>query len=100
MACLRYIELNPVRAGMVSDPGEYRWSSYRAHGLGVRIRLLEPHAVYLSLSDDAISRQQAYRDLMSELLDLEIIAKIRHCANTGLVLGTEKFRKQVANMIK
>ena len=47
-----------------------------------------------------IFRQQAYRGLMSELLDLEIIAKIRHCANTGLVLGTEKFRKQVADMIE
>ncbi len=37
---------------------------------------------------------------MSELLDLEIIAKIRHCANTRLVLGTEKFRKQVAVMVE
>jgi len=99
MACLRYIELNPVRAGMVSDPGDFRWSSYRAHGLGVRIRLWEPHAVYLSLGDDVIARQQAYRGLMSELLDLDVIAKIRHCANTGLVLGTEKFRKQVADMV-
>ena len=54
----------------------------------------------VSLCDDAISRQQAYRGLMSELLDLEIIAKIRHCANTGLVLGTEKFRKQVAVLVE
>ena len=60
----------------------------------------EPHAVYLSLGDYAISRQQAYRGLMSELLDLDVIAKIRHCANTGLVLGTEKFRKQVAVMVE
>jgi len=54
----------------------------------------------LSLGDDAISRQQAYRGLMSEILDLDVIAKIRHCANTGLVLGTEKFRKQVADMVE
>ena len=100
LACLRYIELNPVRAGMVSEPGEYRWSSYRAHGHGVRIRLWEPHADYLSRGDNAISRQQAYRGLMSELLDLDVMAKIRHCANTGLVLGTEKFRKQVAVMVE
>jgi len=39
LACLRYIELNPVRAGMVNDPGDYRWSSYRAHGFGIRMRL-------------------------------------------------------------
>ena len=37
---------------------------------------------------------------MSELLDLDVIAKIRHCANTGLVLGTEKFRKRVAVMVE
>ena len=72
----------------------------RAHSLGVRIRLWEPHAVYLSLGDDTMARQQAYRGLMSEFLDLDVIAKIRHCANTGLVLGTEKFRKQVADMVE
>jgi putative transposase len=99
LACLRYIELNPVRAGMVNDPGDYRWSSYRAHGFGIRMRLWEPHAVYLSLGDDIIARQKAYRGLMSELVDLDVIAKIRHCANTGLVLGSEKFRKQVAIMV-
>jgi putative transposase len=99
LACLRYIELNPIRAGMVTDPGDYRWSSYRAHGFGIRMRLWEPHAVYLSLGDDIIARQKAYRGLMSELVDLDVIAKIRHCANTGLVLGSEKFRKQVAIMV-
>ncbi len=34
LTCLRYIELNPVRSGMVTDPGDYRWSSYAAHGFG------------------------------------------------------------------
>ena len=45
-ACLQYIELNPVRAGMVSDPGDYRWSSYRSHGFGRRVSMWEPHPVY------------------------------------------------------
>ena len=43
LTCLRYIELNPVRAGMVVDPGDYRWSSYAAHGLGRSISMLTPH---------------------------------------------------------
>ena len=47
-----------------------------------------------------MARQQAYRGLMGEILDLDVIAKIRHCTNTVLVLGTEKFRKQVADMIE
>ena len=47
LTCLRYIELNPVRAGMVVDPGDYRWSSYAAHGLGRSISMLTPHPLYL-----------------------------------------------------
>jgi putative transposase len=100
LSCLRYIDLNPVRAGMVSTPGDYQWSSYRAHGLGVRARMWQPHAAYISLGDDDTARQIAYRGLISELVDLDVVAKIRHCANTGLVLGSEKFRKQVAVMIE
>ncbi len=42
--------------------------------------------------------KKAYRGLMSELVDLDAITKIRHCANTGLVLGSEKFRKQVTGL--
>ena len=96
--CLRYIELNPVRAGMVGDPGDYQWSSYRAHSFGVRARLWKPHPVYLSLGDDEMTRQKAYRGLVGELVSLDVITKIRHCANTGLVLGSETFRKQIAAM--
>ena len=43
LACHRYIELNPVRAAMVDDPARYRWTSYRANGLGQRDPLLTPH---------------------------------------------------------
>lgn len=98
LTCLHYIELNPVRAGMVKDPGDYRWSSYTAHGFGKDIAMWTPHSLYLSLGDDGISRQKKYRELMRENLNAEVIAKIRHCANTGLVLGTEKFRSQVQKL--
>ena len=98
LTCLHYIELNPVRAGMVKDPGDYRWSSYTAHGFGRDIAMWTPHSLYLSLGDDGISRQKKYRELMRENLNAEVIAKIRHCANTGLVLGTEKFRSQVQKL--
>jgi len=42
----RYIELNPVRAGMVGDPSEYTWSSYRCNGLGVESQLCKAHPEY------------------------------------------------------
>ena len=49
LTCLRYIELNPVRAGLVTDPGDYQWSSYVAHGLGKDVAMLTQHGLYLSL---------------------------------------------------
>jgi len=95
LTCLRYIELNPVRAGMVTDPGDYRWSSFRAHAFGVRASLWSPHALYLGLGGNEKQRQQVWRKLSKDTLDIEVMAKVRHCANTGLVLGTETFREQV-----
>ena len=96
LTCLRYIELNPVRAGMVRDPGDYRWSSYRAHAFGAPVKFWQPHELYLSLAPDPAERKNAWRTQVAQALDIDIIAKIRHCTNTGLVLGTEKFRDQVA----
>ena len=46
LACMRYIELNPVRAGMVQDPGQYQWSSYRHNGLGQVDPRITPHPLY------------------------------------------------------
>lgn len=95
LSCLRYIELNPVRAGMVADPGEYIWSSFRAHAFGVRPRMWSPQVLYLQLGLDEKQRAEAWRALASDALDAELLAKIRRCANTGLVMGIEVFRRQV-----
>lgn len=92
--CLRYIELNPVRAGMVTDPGHYRWSSYSMHGLGNQIAMLTPHPLYISLGNCQATRMKRYRELISTALGADVIAKIRHCANKGHILGTEKFRQE------
>ena len=46
LTCMRYIELNPVRASMVQDPGQYRWSSYRHNGLGQADSRITPHPVF------------------------------------------------------
>ena len=98
LTCQRYIELNPVRAGMVTDPGDYRWSSYRAHALGIHARLWKAHSIYLSLGENYQIRQEAYRDLMNGDLDQKVLVKIRQCVNTGLVLGSGKLRAQVEGM--
>lgn len=100
LQCLQYIELNPVRAGMVTDPGDYRWSSYHVHSFGVRARLWTAHAIYQSLGQTSFERRQAYRKLASQRLGQDAISRIRHCANSGLVLGSERFRNQAAGMIE
>jgi len=63
LACMRYIELNPVRARVVAQPGQYRWSSFRANALGRDDALLTPHAHYCALGRSSASRQAAYRAL-------------------------------------
>ncbi len=69
-ACYRYIELNPVRAGMVKRPADYRWSSYHANALGARDPRVQPHGVYATLGDTPARRQQRYRELFrGELSD-------------------------------
>jgi putative transposase len=99
LLCYRYIELNPVRAGMVQDPGEYVWSSYRWHGLGEANALVKDHALYVGLGSDDSSRQQAYRALFRAQLDDEALAEIRKSTQQGLPLGGERFREEVAAVL-
>jgi putative transposase len=95
LACQRYIELNPVRARMVSDPADYSWSSYRAHACGCRVKMWNPHEEYLALGTTQQTRSKAYRGLFRNELDQKLISEIRFAANVGLALGNEKFKKEV-----
>jgi putative transposase len=99
LLCQRYIELNPVRAGMVDDPVRYRWSSYRANGLGQADALLTPHGVYLGLDEDKDQRQAAYRALFQPGLENEVLTDIRLALNQGQPLGKGRFLEQVERMV-
>jgi putative transposase len=61
LVCMRYIELNPVRAGLVKSPADYRWSSYRANVLGKEDALVTPHPCYYALGRTPQARRAAYR---------------------------------------
>jgi len=61
LACMRYIELNPVRAGLVKSAADYRWSSYRANVLGREDALVTPHPCYYALGRTPQARRAAYR---------------------------------------
>ena len=91
LLCQRYIELNPVRAAMVDDPAHYRWSSYRANGLGQADPLVTPHAVYASLGQGEAKRLAAYRALFRSELDAEAIDDIRLALSQGQPLGNSRF---------
>jgi putative transposase len=61
LICQRYIELNPVRAGMVSGPSEHRWSSYRHHAFGEADPILTPHPLYIAFGPNEAERREIYR---------------------------------------
>jgi putative transposase len=96
MACQRYIELNPVRAGMVDHPAEYRWSSYRANGQGEPNALLKPHLLYWQLGHTDPERHSAYRELFRHELDPGVVDSIRQATQGNYALGSPQFAEQVA----
>lgn len=91
----RYIELNPVRAGMVNHPSEYPWSSYQCNALGEAAQLITPHTGYCQLGVNARECRRAYRALFrGRIRDSEITA-IRESTNKAWVLGGERLKAQV-----
>ena len=99
LACYRYIELNPVRAAMVSAPGEYGWSSYGCNAMGLYDDVVTPHECYLSLGNSDKKRLSSYLALFQPTIDNEDILTIRKHVNQGRVLGTERFRDYVAKTL-
>jgi len=99
LACQRYIELNPVRASMVSAPGEYPWSSYRANALGASDPVVTPHGHYCDMAGSHEARLAAYRRLFEDELSAEILQRLREATNGGFVLGSPKFERQIAAML-
>ena len=95
LACMRYIELNPVRAAMVTDPGGYRWSSYRANGLAQPDARLTPHLLYLSLDAEPASRCHVYRTLFRPQLDDDAASEVREAMRLGMPLGSERFAETI-----
>lgn len=100
LTCSRYVELNPVRAGMVDGPGGYPWSSYRANALGVPDQRLSPHGLYHALGGDDARRRQAYRGLFARPIDPADIEHIRHHTQQCTVVGSKRFQDEIQRMLK
>jgi putative transposase len=95
LRCHRYIELNPVRAGMVRSPEAYRWSSFAANALGRRDALVTPHAAFLALGTEDSSRREAYLELFRTELESRQLEEIRVWTNAGYAIGSDRFRSEI-----
>jgi len=95
LACSRYIELNPVRAEVVEDPAQYRWSSYRHNAVGRLDPLITPHALYRALGSQPTDQQAAYRALCMIHVEPQTLDEIRRTTNDGTILGHDRFREQI-----
>lgn len=100
LTCMRYIELNPVRAGMVKHPGDYRWSSYRGNASGSTDGFLTPYRCYQALGQDQDRRAHVYRELFRMTVDSDRMYEIRTTVQTGTPLGNARFREQVEKTLK
>ena len=89
--CHRYIELNPVRAGMVLHPRDYDWSSYAANATGAADPLITPHETYEALGESPEERRSQYRKLLDVSLPDAELDRIRTATSGGFVIGTEPF---------
>lgn len=96
--CMRYIELNPVRAGMVIHAKDYPWSSYRANAEGNADPLVTPHVQYRQLGADASEREAYYRVLVDEPMPADQLSAVRDATNKGWALGGGRFQEKIEHL--
>ena len=98
LACSRYIERNPVRAGIVNDPGAYYWSSYRRNASGENDAIVTPHSLYTSLGANDDARRSVYRDLFATDTPPLEVPEIRTAPRRRHTLGMTSYHQAVAAM--
>ncbi len=101
LTVMRYIELNPVRAGMVGHPRDYAWSSYARNAggeTGKNEDWLMPQREYLRLGRTVQARQEAYRQLFRAAVSKDDLTAIRDSTHKGWALGSERFIKKIEGL--
>jgi putative transposase len=99
LTCYRYIELNPVRAGMVRHPADYPYSSFGHNATGKTDAVLTTHPIYQSLAATPEQRQAAYRALFADEIEPELLALVRDTTNACRILGNDRFKNQIEAML-
>lgn len=98
LVCHRYIELNPVRAGLAQSAALYPWSSFQANACGASCDYLTPHDEYMRLGAESRERQATYRDLFGTVAAPEF-DEIRRATNAGYVFGDKRFKSVMARAV-
>lgn len=99
LLCSRYIELNPVRTGIVADPADYPWSSF-AHHVGFKSDpLITDHPLYWALGNTPFSREAAYKALVDQGLTTGQVNVLDEATLKGWPLGSEKFKTLLAKQV-
>lgn len=100
LTCMRYIELNPVRAGMAGHPSDYPWSSYARNAQGKPDALVTSHLEYRRLGKTDVERQAAYRQLFRSQVSEDNLAAIREATNKAWVLGSDRFKARMQRQLE
>jgi putative transposase len=99
LTVLRYIEANPLRAGIVADAADYRWSSYRVHGLGETSDLVSPLVTYEQLSPNPAVRRRKWAVKVHQPMKEALAAAVRRSVETGLPYGDQRWVTRLANRL-
>jgi putative transposase len=99
LVVLRYIEANPLRAGMVSDPAEYRWSSYWHHGLGHDDPLLSPFPEWEELGRTEAERRRRWRARVRARPDEAELTAVRGSLRSGRPFGATDWVDRIAERL-
>jgi putative transposase len=91
LACMVYMDLNPVRAGMVADPAEYLWSSHRHYIGRAQDRVITPHPLFWSLGNTPFAREQAYSNLVGAGVARDVQARLTDGTLRGWAVGDAAF---------
>jgi putative transposase len=100
LACCRYVELNPVRAGIVADPADYRWSSYGVKIGNRKEELLDYDPCYLGLAGSEKKRAESYAAWVKETIAAEEWELIRKSLQRGQLTGSPRFVDEIEKKIE
>ncbi|MCG8380059.1 MAG: transposase [Proteobacteria bacterium] len=100
LRCYRYIEMNPVRAGMVRKPDNYAWSSYGSHAWGRADDLISDHSLYHALGKTSTARCKAYRELFTVNLSDDDVHQISHAWDCNYPLGNDRFKESIEKTLQ